>query len=284
MQHFWLLQSHTVKHQTIQGMSSPLHRAAASYVTEWGFLPSRCCKLGHYTSSSRYASPERIPNAHEESVCRPFDVNWIPLLPVATYVKISWAPGLFAKLTRNGLVSIDKKAMEIKRMTKSYSLHQCGATAPAAMRVTARTRSPGEDVPDFGAVPPQQSTTHRLEPMMEEKKEASPGADGVVERLHVADVEAWDWVSVRATRGFTALDGKHSVEMEVTPVGTKRRRPASSSKRSGSEDRNSLRCISQEVLASVAICALCGDPPLQEGRSFLAARDPQHTRSCACHI
>lgn len=62
---------------------------------------------------------------------------------------------------------------------------------------------------------------------------------GVVE---VADADTWDWVSVRATRGFAAFQGKHAVEMEVTPVGTRRRRPVRSSRPCGSEDMNSLRC------------------------------------------
>ncbi|CAM9591597.1 unnamed protein product, partial [Scytosiphon promiscuus] len=155
--------------------------------------------------------------------------------------EISWAPGPFSKRTRNGLVSIDKKAMEIKRMTKSHSLHQYGAPPPPAIREPAQRGSSGQDIPDFGATRAQRSETRGPKPACEETKEASLEAEREVERLQVADVEAWDWVSVRATRGFMALEGKHSVELEVTPVGTKRRRASGGSKTSGSEERNSLR-------------------------------------------
>lgn len=64
--------------------------------------------------------------------------------------------------------------------------------------------------------------------------------------LEVADPEAWDWVSVRTTRGFGPMDGKHGVEMEVTPVGTGRRRMTGTSVKGGSNEkrnRNSLRCL-----------------------------------------
>lgn len=63
--------------------------------------------------------------------------------------------------------------------------------------------------------------------------------------LEVADPEAWDWVSVRTTNGFGPVDGKHAVEMEVTPVGTGRRRTTGTSVKGGSSEkrnRNSLRC------------------------------------------
>lgn len=169
-------------------------------------------------------------------------MNWIPHSIFALLLKISWAPGPFSKRTRNGLVSIDKKAMEIKRMTKSYSLHQYGASLPATVRETAQTSS-GDDASDIGATPARRSGTHRLEPAIDKKKEALFRVEEGLERLQVADVEAWDWVSVRATRGFMPMEGKHSVAMEVTPVGTKRRRAGSSSKTTGSEDRNSLRCV-----------------------------------------
>lgn len=59
--------------------------------------------------------------------------------------------------------------------------------------------------------------------------------------LEIAEAEAWDWVTVQATRGFRASQGKHAVEMEVTPVGTGRRRPVGDT-RKGNTDKTSLRC------------------------------------------
>eukprot|EP00903_Cladosiphon_okamuranus_P019656 g18070.t4 len=112
--------------------------------------------------------------------------------------EISWAPGPCSKRARGGLVSIDKKAIEMKRMgNSSKSISGDAGTA-------------------------------------------SPEADMGVGRFQVADAEAWEWVSVRATRGFAIRRGKHSVELEVTPVGA-RRRAIGSTKSSGSEDRSTLR-------------------------------------------
>lgn len=153
-------------------------------------------------------------------------------------------------------MSIDKKAMEMKRMSKSYSLHHFGAPPRAVLDGTAQERGAGEGASDV-VTPGEPLETPSVETKTEETKEESPGADVGAESPEVADVEAWDWVSVRATRGLTALQGKHSVEMEVTPVGTKRRRATSSSKSTGSEDRNSLRCthvVSENVTYAGAAC------------------------------
>lgn len=75
--------------------------------------------------------------------------------------------------------------------------------------------------------------------------------------LEVADPEAWDWVSVRTTRGFGPMDGKHGVEMEVTPVGTGRRRMTGTSVKGGSSEKrnmNSLRYREEIVKSYVVPC------------------------------
>lgn len=137
-------------------------------------------------------------------------------------------------------------------MATSCSLHQAWApTRPAASNeadspseAEAEAELEGEGGSDNDSAP---STTAELSqtagPPGSTAKEGmtSPDAHADVGRVEVADVDAWDWVSVRATRGFAALEGKHSVEMEVTPVGARRRRAVGSTKSSGSEDRNTLR-------------------------------------------
>lgn len=179
--------------------------------------------------------------------------------PVVKLVKISWAPGPYAKRARGGLVSIDKKAIEIKRMGTSSGLHH---TCPPHSAVVSEANCPSSSVDGStrsargggsgrGSTQAQRSDACDLEPTREEATTSSPDADMCVGRLEVADTEAWEWVSVRATRGFAALQGKHSVEMEVTPVGTRRRR-VGSTKSSGSEDRNTLRCMHDT--GRVALC------------------------------
>lgn len=156
-------------------------------------------------------------------------------------------------------MSIDKKAIEIKRMGASCGLHQsCPAHSAVVSEVNylsssvdRSTRSASGGGSGRGSTQGQRSDACGLEPTREEAITSSPDADMCVGRLEVADTEAWEWVSVRATRGFTALQGKHSVEMEVTPVGTRRRR-AGSTKSSGSEDRNALRCMRDT--GRVALC------------------------------
>ena len=169
---------------------------------------------------------------------------------ISCSLKISWAPGPCSKRARGGLVSIDKKALETKRMDNSSSLHQSWAAHPALGR-GAGSSSTGFTVPTRSAsegsgtqtTPAGLPSTYGPESMSGDAIPASPDDDvGVgVGRLQVADAEAWEWVSVRATRGFEARQGKHSVELEVTPVGTRRKRAVGSTKSSGSEDRNTLR-------------------------------------------
>ena len=159
--------------------------------------------------------------------------------------KITWAPGPCLKRARGGLVSIDKKAIEVKRMSASCSLYQTWPPHPTTVRSEADsaqdvpTRDRSEVGRDLSSTPAEQPDTRGPEPRSEDTVPASPD----VGRLQVADAEAWEWVSVRATRGFAALQGKHSVEMEVTPVGTRRRRAVGNTKSGGSEDRNTLRCF-----------------------------------------
>lgn len=165
-------------------------------------------------------------------------------------------------------MSIDKKAIEIKRMGTSCGLHQTWAPRPAVLNeancpssgLDVSTRSTSEGGSGRGSTPAERSDTRSLEPTREEAISASPDADMCVGRLEVADTEAWEWVSVRATRGFAALQGKHSVEMEVTPVGTRRRR-VGSTKSSGSEDRNTLRCMIQEerLCARYVVVIICSN-------------------------
>lgn len=203
-------------------------------------------------------------------VCRPGLLETHPL--VGTFLKISWAPGPYSKRARGGLVSIDKKAIEIKRMSTPSILHQTWAPQPAVVSgtgssssgLTVPTRSAGDggsgDQPTL-AEPPnmlgQESTSGDAVP-------PSPGADVCVGRLQVADAEAWEWVSVRATRGFMGRQGKHSVEMEVTPVGTRRRRAVGSIKSSRSEDRNTLRCMTHKARPALGVASFVrfGNPIL----------------------
>lgn len=135
-------------------------------------------------------------------------------------------------------------------MGNPSSLHQSWAPHPAVVNGAGSSRS-GLTVP-AGIVtegssgnqwpPAEPPSTRGPESESGDAAPASPDANLCVGRLEVADAEAWEWVSVRATRGFAARQGKHSVELEVTPVGTRRRRAVGSSKSSGSEDRNTLRC------------------------------------------
>lgn len=158
-------------------------------------------------------------------------------------------------------MSIDKKAMEIKRMGTSCGLPQTWPSRPAVVSeakcpssgLDASTRSLSEASSGVSLAPAERSGVYGPEPTREEVTAASPDASMCVGRLGVADLEAWEWVSVRATRGFTARQGRHSVEMEVTPVGTRRRR-AGSTKSSGGEDVNTLRCLIQGGRP----CARCG--------------------------
>lgn len=166
------------------------------------------------------------------------------------YLKISWAPGPCSKRGRGGLVSIDKKAIEVKRMGNSSSLHQSWTPHPAVVS-GAGSSSSGATVPTRSAsegsgtqsTPDEPPNACGPESMSGDAGLASPDADVGVGRLEVADTEAWEWVSVRATRGFAARQGKHSVELEVTPVGTRRRRAVGSTESSRSEDRSTLRCV-----------------------------------------
>lgn len=195
------------------------------------------------------------------SVFRPVSDGWLfpgqiagQLSPLWLNLwKISWAPSPCSKRTRNGLVAIDKKAIEMKRMATSCSLHQAWAPRPAASNESdspsqaegeSMVEGEGEGGSDNDSAP---STTAELSQTAgppgatARQGMTSPDAHADVGKVEVADVDAWDWVSVRATRGFAALEGKHSVEMEVTPVGARRRRAVGSTKSSGSEDRSALR-------------------------------------------
>lgn len=117
--------------------------------------------------------------------------------------------------------------------------------AHASERISPGTDSVGaEGSVDASTAAAASGRQHALGEATDEGATSAPKVDsgagvGVVE---VADADTWDWVSVRATRGFAASQGKHSVEMEVTPVGTRRRRSVRSSRPCGSEDMNSLRC------------------------------------------
>lgn len=173
---------------------------------------------------------------------------------------MSWVPTPCSKVTRAGLVSIDKKAIEMKRMNTSYVLRQAWAAhrpvrfysasegesvsnvAPRDVSVEARNAGAHGDVHTVTAVLPRDASRTPAAPRGGESKEAPPARRANVEEctgmLDVADAEAWDWVSVRATRGFAAMQEKHAIEMEVTPVGSGRRRTGGTS---GGEERNSLR-------------------------------------------
>lgn len=105
----------------------------------------------------------------------------------------------------------------------------------------AGTRSPTA-VPDNNPAAPVSTEEERVEEIVQAPVGADVTAAGAIE---TADPEAWDWVTVRATRGFRACEGKHAVEMEVTPVGTGRRRVAGNPRPCKSADRTSLRCGSE---------------------------------------
>lgn len=136
----------------------------------------------------------------------------------------------------------------MKRMGNSSNLHQSWAPHPVVVSGAGSSRSSltapaGSTTEDEGSsgnqsAPAEPPNTRGLESVSGDAVPASL----CVGRLEVADAEAWEWVSVRATRGFVARQGKHSVELEVTPVGTRKKRAVGSTKSSGSEDRNTLRC------------------------------------------
>lgn len=180
--------------------------------------------------------------------------------------QISWAPAPCSKLTRGGLVSIDKKAIETKRMTTPCVLRQTWASRPAAS---------GDSVCDAGGLSTQPHS-------VVEGSTAAAGSDDTLATLtdaqgrdladegampgrHVdgepsaamrefAEAEAWEWVSVRTTRGFAAVRGKHSVEMEVTPVGSRRRRAGGNSRPCDNESRNNLRCTWHRFFTTPPVC------------------------------
>lgn len=170
--------------------------------------------------------------------------------------QISWVPAPCSKVTRAGLVSIDKKAIEMKRMNTLYILHQAwaahksarvhstgeGDVSPTDVSAEARNAGARRDVDVAATVLPGDAPRTPAIPRGGESEKAPPARGTDIEEctgvLDVADAEAWDWVSVRATHGFAAMQAKHAVEMEVTPVGSGRRRTGGTS---GSEDRNSLR-------------------------------------------
>lgn len=79
----------------------------------------------------------------------------------------------------------------------------------------------------------------------------------VVEAPEVADTKAWDWVTVRTTGGFRASQGKHAVEMEVTPVGVGRRRIVGDARRSNNADRTSLRCGIEHARWTLTLLLSC---------------------------
>lgn len=117
--------------------------------------------------------------------------------------------------------------------------------ARASVSVSPRTdgvSAGGSGDTSTAVIAPGPQHTLATEPSNEVAASGPKADPGVyVGMVEVADADSWDWVSVRATRGFAASRGKHSVEMEVTPVGTRRRRPVRSSRPCGSEDMNSLR-------------------------------------------
>lgn len=161
-------------------------------------------------------------------------------------------------------MSIDKKAMEIKRMGNSSSLHQSWAPHPtvvsgAGSGLTVPTWSATEDGSGCESTPAERLSMRDSESISGDAVPASPGIDVCGGRRQVADAEAWEWVSVRTTRGFAAYEGKHSVQLEVTPVGTRRRRAVGITKSSGSEDRNILRCITGKPAAVLDVILLCSD-------------------------
>ena len=154
-------------------------------------------------------------------------------------------------------MSIDKKAIEVKRMNTPCVLHQAWTPRPRSRSDVASgsghsqplAASADEFPPIAGALgngSPSRSDTQVVAGEVTDRETSSTriaDSEECDDILEVADPEAWDWVSVRATRGFGPLDGKHSVEMEVTPVGTGRRRTAGTSRKGGSDKRNSLRCL-----------------------------------------
>lgn len=175
---------------------------------------------------------------------------------------------------------MDKKAIEMKRMGTASLLHQSwarvaagGSSAHSGAGLSGERLDIdvciGESRPESGvtaAVRPESAPSTSADTRHQEltEEEASPvryddglGDDGV-RMVEVADVEAWDWVSVRATRGFLGDHGKHSVEMEVTPVETRRRRATSNSKSGTSEDRNTLRYSARKTLARLVLFLMRG--------------------------
>lgn len=151
-------------------------------------------------------------------------------------------------------------------MAAPLSLHRPWAPRPAmesraaraSVTVSPRTGSASaEKSGDASTATTATGPQHKLAPEATAGGATSgPKVDSgsYVGMVEVADADSWDWVSVRATRGFAASKGKHSVEMEVTPVGTRRRRPVRSSRPCGSEDMNSLRYCVDEYRKARLVC------------------------------
>lgn len=171
--------------------------------------------------------------------------------------QISWAAAPFCKTSRGGIVAIDKKAMELRRMSASCVLHHQwnprpiseadGAASKKGSRVRGKTDRTELEGSALGTLSSDNSDTDRAGVGgFGGNSHKSPNSEVNVpcggEVVEVADPKAWEWVTVRATRSLGRGIGRHAVEMEVTPVGTGSRRVSRNPRPSSSADRTGLRC------------------------------------------
>lgn len=162
-------------------------------------------------------------------------------------------------------MSIDKKALEMKRMNASCVWHPTwthrhavrGGDGSEDQGLAGQARSAGAE---DRLCSNSSREAEELEGAGEERVSAGQDSGDLCgETTEVADADAWVWVSVRATRGFAGARGKHSVEMEVTPAGTGRRRVIGNSRASSSENRNSLRSV-LDIVIGMGVAASLFEP------------------------
>lgn len=176
------------------------------------------------------------------------------------FCQISWTNTPCCKTSRGGLVSIDKKAMELRRLSASCTLqHPWPLPSPVADVGVSVQQSSSEDEDGANKLEPGGRTlagvvlggspsAHVSE--SEGPKDKPPcgisqaGGDPCCaeDALEIADANAWDWVTVRTSRGLRACYGKHAVDMEVTPVGAGTGRATRTPRPGCVVDRTSLRC------------------------------------------
>lgn len=130
----------------------------------------------------------------------------------------------------------------------------CAGEGSSVEARNAAERRPGSALPTTAPAEDDPVVPVHSESLTTKEMAARPPVVGAPE---IADAKAWDWVTVRATRGFRASQGQHAVEMEVTPVGMGRRRVVGDTRKSNNADRTSLRCGREHPCGTLTLLLNC---------------------------